>query len=169
MQRTPDDLRHFIDSHSIAATLVVPPAETPTVPAAAAAMGCTEDEIIKSVLFLIEDEVPPRPVLVIACGTARIDYRALAARFGVGRKRVRLAPAEVVLATLGYPAGGVPPFGHATAVPVLMDEAVARQEVVYGGGGDDQSLVRLTVAELRRVTGAELLAVAQPGADRATP
>lgn len=161
--RTPSDLQGYIDQHGIAAEIVFPPQETPTVPAAAEAMGCEPDQIIKSVLFLVEDGTSPRrrPVLVIACGTGRIDYKAVAARFGVNRKKVRLAPADVVLATLGYPAGGVPPFGHSTHVPVLMDEAVTRQKVVYGGGGDDRSLMRITVDELRRVTEAEVVAVCE--------
>lgn len=161
--RTPADLQAYIDAHGIAAELVFPAQETPTVPAAAEAMGCEPDQIIKSILFLVEDGTTPerRPVLVMACGTARIDYKALAARFGVNRKKVRLAAADVVLRTLGYPAGGVPPFGHRTAVPALMDEAVTRQAVVYAGGGDDRSLMRITVDELRRVTGAEVVEVCE--------
>ncbi|HBY98740.1 MAG TPA: EbsC protein [Chloroflexi bacterium] len=161
--RTPADLQHYITAHGITAEVVFPAQETPTVPAAAAAMGCEPDQIIKSVLFLVEDGTSSgrRPVLVIACGTARIDYKALAAHFGVSRKKVRLAPPHVVLETLGYPAGGVPPFGHITPVPVLMDEAVTRQAVVYGGGGDDRSLMRLTVDELRRVTRAAAVAVSE--------
>jgi prolyl-tRNA editing enzyme YbaK/EbsC (Cys-tRNA(Pro) deacylase) len=158
--QTPTDLQTYINTHHIAAEIVIPPQETPTVPAAAEAMGCDVDQIIKSVLFLIDDQAPapPRPVLVIACGTALINYKALSSRFGVGRKKIRLAPPDVVLTTLGYPAGGVPPFGHLTPVPVLLDEAVTRQQTIYGGGGDDHSLVHLTVAELMRVTQPEVLA-----------
>lgn len=161
--RASDDLKRYIKEHGITAEIVFPPHKTPTVPEAAAAVGCEPDQIVKSILFLVDYEEPVgrRPVLVIACGTARIDYKALAAHLGVGRKKVRLAPADVVLETLGYPAGGVPPFGHATPVPILMDQAVTRREIVYGGGGDDRSLVRMTVAELRRVTGAEIVSVCE--------
>lgn len=160
--RTPFDLRTYIAEQGIAAELVFPEQETPTVPAAAAAVGCAPEQIVKSVLFLVEDQgASPRPVLVIAAGTARIDYKALAAHFGVSRKRIRLASGDVVLQTLGYPAGGVPPFGHVNPVPVLMDERVTLQEIVYAGGGDDHSLLRLAVDELRRVTGAELVSVSE--------
>ena len=63
----------------------------------------------------------------------------------------------MVLDLLGYPAGGVPPFGHRTALPVIVDAAILdlRQRfdgVIFGGGGDDRTMMRLTVDELLRVT-----------------
>ena len=108
-------------------------------------------QIIKSLLFLVRDE----PVLVIASGETLVDRAVLAARYGVGKKQVKLADAETVLRLIGYPVGGVPPFGHVTRVPVLLDVAVQRWEVIYGGGGDDHTLLRIAPAELARVTEAE--------------
>ena len=108
-------------------------------------------QIIKSLLFLVREE----PVLVIASGDALVDRAVLAARYGVGKKQVKLADAETVLRLIGYPVSGVPPFGHVTRVPVLLDVAVQRWEVIYGGGGDDRTLLRIAPAELARVTGAE--------------
>jgi Cys-tRNA(Pro) deacylase len=125
--------------------------ETPTVSAAAAALGVAPAQIIKSLLFLVRDE----PVLVIACGDATVDRRALADRFGVGKKQIKLADAETVLRFLGYPVGGVPPFGHTNAVPVLLDRSVQAWDVVYGGGGDDHTLLRIAPDELARATNAE--------------
>ena len=79
--------------------------ETPTVPAAAAALGVATAQIIKSLLFMVRDQ----PVLVIASGETMVDRGILAARFGVGKKQIKLADAETVLRLTGYPAGGVPP------------------------------------------------------------
>src|SRR5512139_3034755 len=149
--RTPADLADFITSAGIAAELVPMEVETPTVPAAAAALGVAPAQIIKSLLFLVRDE----PVLVIASGDTLIDRRALADRFGVGKKQIKLANAETVLSILGYPVGGVPPFGYTTVVPVLLDRAVRTWDAIYGGGGDDHTLLRITPEELARVTNAE--------------
>ncbi len=52
------------------------------------------------------------------------DKGLLAERWGVGKKRVSLAPADVVLDLLGYAAGGVRPFGHRTALPVIIDAGI---------------------------------------------
>ncbi len=152
---TPADLADFIARQGIAAEPVPMTVETPTVPAAAAALGVAPAQIIKSLLFLVRD----RPVLVIASGTTLVDRRVLADRFGVGKKQVRLADAETVQAILGYAVGGVPPFGHTTAVPVLLDRATRAWDVIYGGGGDDHTLLRIAPEELARVTGAEWIAL----------
>ena len=132
----------------IAAELIPMTVDTPTVPTAAAALGVSTAQIIKSLLF----EIRADPLLVIAGGDALVDRRVLADRFGVGKKQVKLATAAAVLRCLGYPVGGVPPFGHITRVPVLLDRAIARWDVIYGGGGDDRTMLRLTPAELLRVT-----------------
>ena len=159
------DLQRFLDAHAIQAELLPDLGHTPTVPAAAQALGVEADQIVKTLLFLIEAPgADATPVVVISHGERRVDKGLLAARFGVSKKRVTLAPAEVVLATLGYPAGGVPPFGHLTPLPVIVDASVqalaARHAgVIFGGGGDDRTMLRLTVAEVLRVTGAEVLAV----------
>jgi Cys-tRNA(Pro) deacylase len=152
----PDDLACYLRESSIVAELLPMPVETPTVPAAAAALGVQPAQIVKSLLFLIRDE----PVLVIACGDTPVDRRALANRFGVGKKQIKLADAETVLARTGYAVGGVPPFGHRQPAPVLLDRAVRVWDVIYAGGGDDRTLLRITPDELARATSAEWIALA---------
>ena len=66
-----------------------------------------------------------------------------------------------MLDLLGYAAGGVPPFGHRTALPVIVDAGILNLRrrydgVIYGGGGDDRTMMKLTVDELLRVTGGEV-------------
>ena len=172
-QLTPADLQRYVAEQSIAATLITDIGDTPTVPAAAAALGVAPEQIIKTLLFLVEESkgdetsaqaVGPTLVVVISNGESRVDKRPLAEHFGVGKKRIKLAPASVVLEQLGYPAGGVPPFGHRTSVPVILDAAViqlaaSHNGVIFGGGGDDRTMLQLTVAELQRATQALVLAV----------
>lgn len=161
--RTPIDLAQTIQTAGIDAALVYPPHETPTVALAARALQCQEDQIIKSVLFLVRREAGEQPALVISNGTAAIDYRKLAAAWGVSRKGIKLASPTVVLATTGYPAGGVPPFGYPQPVETFVDQAVLRQPVVYGGGGDERTLLRITPQELVRVTGAHVIDAREAG------
>ena len=158
---TSETLALFIEQHAIAAVLVRPDRETPTVALAALALDCQTDQIVKSVLFLLRDGQQSAPVLVITNGTDAIDFRKLADLFQVGRKRIRLAPADVVLAQTGYPAGGVPPFGFLQPLPTYIDRRVFEEAVVYGGGGDDRTMLRITPAELLRVTGGQVVDVRQ--------
>ncbi len=131
---------------------VIPlPVHTPTVERAAEALGVTTDRIIKSLLFQAKGGAC---VLVIVAGTARVDPKKLAAV--TGKDRWRLAAPEVVQAVSGYPAGGTPPIGHASKVRVLMDTKAAALDVVYGGGGAVDCMLRVRVADIRRLTGAEM-------------
>lgn len=156
---TPADLERYISAQHIVAQLVRPAHETPSVALAAHAMGCREEQIVKSVLFLIKDGVPHQAALVITNGTAQIDYRKLATQLGVGRKRIRLASPEVVLALTGYPAGGVPPFGYPAPLLTLVDRHVLTETMVYAGGGDERTLLQITPQELLRATGAHVVDV----------
>jgi prolyl-tRNA editing enzyme YbaK/EbsC (Cys-tRNA(Pro) deacylase) len=74
---------------------------------------------------------------------------------GLSRKRVRLAGAAAVRAITGYPVGGVPPLGHPRRLRTLIDRRVLDQPEVFAGGGAVDALLRITPAEIVRVTGAE--------------
>jgi prolyl-tRNA editing enzyme YbaK/EbsC (Cys-tRNA(Pro) deacylase) len=158
---TPADLQATICELNIQARLISDIGATPTVPAAAEALGVEPDQIIKTLLFLIEQPGDPeriiQPVVVISNGESRVDTRPLADHFGVGKKRVKLAPTEVVIDLLGYPAGGVPPIGHRTKLPVILDASILATaggsgKPLYGGGGDDRTMMEIDVEELQAVT-----------------
>ncbi len=152
---SPRDLAQFISEQGVEAQLVPMDVETATVAQAAAALGVDPDQIIKTMAFSVRDQV----FLVIAAGTHTVDSRVLADRFGVGKKQVKLADAETVRTATGYRAGGVPPIGHLLPLLVLIDRAVIRWSEVYGGGGDDRTLLRIAPSEIARVTHAEWLDV----------
>ncbi len=141
---------------------------TPSVEAAAQAAGISPQQVVKTLLFF----VARRPVVVITIGPQRVDYKALARHFGVGRKQVRLATPEQVQAHTGYPVGAVPPLGHAQpAAAVLMDPAVLEQPVVWAGGGSPNALLEIPSRALLAATAATLVALrrATPVGSETTP
>lgn len=148
----PDNLKAFIEDQGIQAEIVYPGAPTPTVPAAAEALGVDANQIVKSVVFLVDG----KPFLVYGCGTQRVDSRKLAQRLNISRKKVRLANAEQVLDLTGYAVGTVPPVGLKTPMPAFLDPAVQDYEIVYAGGGGINALLKLTSAELLRASKAEI-------------
>lgn len=155
---TVSDLRAYITTHNIPAELIFPPTATPTVEDAARAMGVHPDKIIKSVLFIIRRL---EPLLVIANGVRHIDQRVIASRLGIGKKQVKIAKPDEVLTWTGFPAGGVPPFGHLQLLPTWIDPGVLEQEMIFGGGGQDDILLRMQAADLLSVVDAELVPVCQ--------
>ena len=151
MDRT--DLQTFIDDQQIQATILPLIEHTLTVGDAARALAVNTDQIIKSLVFHIEG----KPLLVINNGLARVDRRKLAAHLGVGRKKVKFASPDTAFTLTGFVVGSMPPFGHKQKLPTLVDTAVTRLDIIYGGGGDIDAMMRLTSKELLRVSQAEVV------------
>ncbi len=156
---TPIHLQAYLDENHIPAEIIFPSSPTPTVEAAAKVMGVDPDQIVKSVVFLVDE----RPFLVIACGMRRVDPRKLAQRLQINRKLVVLADAEQVLALTGYPVGTVPPIGLKTPMPVYMDPTVQQYETIYAGGGGLNALLKIKSADLREVSKAEVVSLQHEG------
>jgi prolyl-tRNA editing enzyme YbaK/EbsC (Cys-tRNA(Pro) deacylase) len=150
---TTSDLAEFIRGHGIQAEILHLPVETPTVEAAAQALGTSPDRIVKSLLFLVDRS----PVLVIARGMSLVSRRRLASQFHLSPKRVKLADPGTTLATTGYPVGALPPFGHASPLPTLLDLQVLAGDEVFAGGGSAFALLRVRAQEIARVTCATTL------------
>jgi Cys-tRNA(Pro) deacylase len=137
-------------------------ADTPTVDRAAAVVGTTPEQIVKTLLFLVNDE----PLLVVARGPENVDRRAIGRYMQVGRKKVSLADPAAVLSITGYPVGALPPFGHRTSIRTIVDGKVADLPLIYAGGGSARALMRMDPAELLRVCRAEVVDVrARPRPD----
>lgn len=156
---TSSDLQRYIEDQGIEASILALAQPTPTVVAAAEALGVETGRIIKSLLFMIKDE----PLLVIASGESPIDRRKLASYLNVGRGRVKFASADKAFEVTGFVVGSMPPFGHRVKLRTVLDEAVAGLDAVYGGGGDINAMMRVSSSELMRVTGAEMVSVSEAG------
>jgi prolyl-tRNA editing enzyme YbaK/EbsC (Cys-tRNA(Pro) deacylase) len=149
-------LARFLAESGLDAELVRPGASMPTVERAAAALGVGPRQIVKSVVFQHKKD-PSRVCLAIVPGDSRVERTQVAAVLGLGR--LKLASPAVVLAAVGFPVGGVPPVGHRTRLPVVLDPVVLEQELVYGGGGDEESMLRIRPQDIVRSTGATVASV----------
>jgi prolyl-tRNA editing enzyme YbaK/EbsC (Cys-tRNA(Pro) deacylase) len=147
------DLRDFMRANEIAGEILHLEVPTPTVEAAAVAVHADPGQIIKSILFMVNEN----PVLVIACGMSTISRRVIADLYGVGKKRIKLANAELVLEISGYEVGAMPPFGHQQPLTTLIDSKVLDLPEAYAGGGEENALLRLNPREILKTTGAIVL------------
>jgi prolyl-tRNA editing enzyme YbaK/EbsC (Cys-tRNA(Pro) deacylase) len=154
----PADLQAYLEANQIQGELLQLSNPTPTVETAAEAVGAQPEQIVKSILFLVEGQ----PVLAITCGTSYVERRAISLRFGVGRKKVKLAAPEIVAEATGFLVGAMPPFGHRQPLRTLIDLRVLEKPVVYAGGGSDYTLLRLDPGTILQVTQGEVLDLITP-------
>ena len=105
------------------------PEGTKTAADAAAAIGVTVGQIVKSLVFGVDSEI----VMALVSGSNQLDEKKLALAAG-GAKCSRV-DADAVRAATGYPIGGVPPFGHSTQLRVFVDPDLLQYDEVWAAAG----------------------------------
>jgi len=146
-----------LDARGLDIKVVEFTASTATAIEAAAAAGCELGAIVKSLLFLVDGQ----PTLVLVAGDRMADHKKLAARFDVGKKRVKLADAETVLHVTGYEIGGVPPVGHNSALLTVVDESLGRFETVWAAAGAHNAVFPIAFAKLIEITGGQVATITE--------
>jgi prolyl-tRNA editing enzyme YbaK/EbsC (Cys-tRNA(Pro) deacylase) len=126
------------------------PAGTRTAVDAARAVGCEVGQIVKSLVFVAGG----RPVVALVSGANRLDEKRLGA---VAGEPVLKADAETARTATGYSIGGVPPFGHATEIPVFMDRDLLGYELVWAAAGRPDSVFEIAPDRLRDLSGAAVV------------
>ncbi|MBR4724078.1 MAG: YbaK/EbsC family protein [Clostridia bacterium] len=117
-----------------------------TVSEAASAIGCSENEIAKTLSFIVDDN----PILIVASGNARIDNKKFKEEF---LQKAKMIPFEDVERYIGHSVGGVCPFGINEGAEVYLDNSLKNFDTVYPACGSSNSAVKLTLNELETASG----------------
>jgi prolyl-tRNA editing enzyme YbaK/EbsC (Cys-tRNA(Pro) deacylase) len=131
------------------------PEGTRTAPDAARAIGCAVDQIVKSLVFMADEQ----PVVALLSGANRLDPDRLAT--ATGASATRRADGNEARAATGFAIGGVPPFGHAGRVTVLVDRNLLAHEVVWAAAGLPDAVFAISPADLVRVSGGQVCDLAE--------
>ena len=123
------------------------PEGTKTAADAAAAIGVTVGQIVKSLVFGVDGEI----VMALVSGSNQLDEKKLAAAAG-GAKCARV-DADAVREATGFPIGGVPPFGHSTQLRVFVDPDLLQYDEVWAAAGTWNDNFGAAPADIVRVAG----------------
>jgi len=140
-------IQEALDAFGVGLAVKEFPASTRTAADAAATIGCTVEQIAKSLIFRGKDS--DRPVLVIASGANRVDEKKVKAVLG---EAIGKADAEFVREKTGFSIGGVPPVGHAVPPEVLIDRDLMALGEIWAAAGTPFAVFRLDPETLRRIT-----------------
>lgn len=110
------------------------PEGTRTAEDAARAIGVAVGQIVKSLVFLADG----KPIVCLVSGSNRVDTARLAG--AIGATKIDRADADAVRDATGYAVGGVPPFGHATDIPVYCDRELLAYDIVWAAAGTPKSV-----------------------------
>ena len=123
------------------------PEPAPSAAAAAAQLGCEAGAIANSLVFAADGA----PLLVMTSGAHRVDTARVAAL--IGADVVARADARSVRAWTGQAIGGVGPVGHPAPIQTLVDNWLAKYNVVWAAAGHPHTVFPTSFAELVRMTG----------------
>ncbi|HLG65641.1 MAG TPA: YbaK/EbsC family protein [Ktedonosporobacter sp.] len=113
---------------------------------------------LKTIVFKIKHS---SWILAALRGEDSVDYRKLAAAFGVKRDDIIRPSAEEIEASLGYEIGGVCPIPVQPDMEVVVDSNALKMEQVYCGSGRNDRTLEIKLQDLLRLSQARVLPLAR--------
>lgn len=124
------------------------PEGTRTAEDAARAVGCDVAAIVKTLVWIVDDE----PVIAMVSGANRVDPAKLAA--AAGGATARRADANEAREVTGFAVGGTPPFGHARPLRMFVDPPLLALPEVWVAAGTPTTVFSVEPGALAAATGA---------------
>jgi prolyl-tRNA editing enzyme YbaK/EbsC (Cys-tRNA(Pro) deacylase) len=151
MPKSIDRVRDYFRSNALDIEIRELPDSTRTAQLAADAVGCELGQIVKSLVFVLDER---DTVLALVAGDRRADPFKIAR--ALRASTVRIANANEVRSRTGFAIGGVAPFAHTSdgIHAKLFDESLLRFETVWAAAGTPHSVFPISRARLVELTGA---------------
>ena len=118
---------------------------------AADALGCTVDQIAKSIIF--RGEVSGQAILFLTAGGNRVDAARASELAG---EALGKADADLVRAQTGFAIGGVAPLGHLTPIRAFFDPRLLDFPVVWAAAGTPYHVFPAEPQVLAQACGAQV-------------
>ena len=133
MHPTAAKVQERLAARGLEVEVQVLPDSTRTAAEAAAACGCEVGQIVKSLVFLVDAE----PTMVLCAGDRRvtaIDGRPVTA--------------DEARDATGFAIGGIPPLGHDSDLPTIVDESLRRFDRVWCAAGTPHAVFETGLEDL---------------------
>ena len=154
LSRSSRRIQDALASLGTAFEVVELPSSTRTAVEAATAIGCSVEQIAKSIVFrTVKDK---KPVMVIASGVNRVNEARIADVVG---EPIEKADAAYVREKTGFVIGGVPPIGHAEPIYTIIDEDLLKLGEVWAAAGTPNAVFKLSATSLLELTAGTLLSI----------
>ncbi|MBF7052190.1 Cys-tRNA(Pro) deacylase [Halomonas sp. KAO] len=123
---------------------------------AARALGLSVDEVFKTLLARLDDG---RLAVAIVPVSSQLDLKALAR--AAGARKAQMAEGEEAQRATGYVLGGISPLGQKRRLPTFLDASAEALASMHVSGGRRGLEICLAPADLLRLTGGRLAALAR--------
>ncbi|WP_288939536.1 YbaK/EbsC family protein [uncultured Roseovarius sp.] len=117
---------------------------------AADLVGCSVDQIAKSIIF--RGDMSGEAVLFITAGGNQVNADRAATLAG---EPLGKADATLIRAQTGFAIGGVSPVGHLTPPRAFLDPRLMEFETVWAAAGTPRHVFSIAPVDLQRISGAQ--------------
>jgi len=149
-----ESVRAFFAEHAPDISVIETAQSSATVMLAAEAFGVPPSHIAKTLSLRVGEQV----LLVVTCGTARLDNKKARAAFG---GKPRMLNADEAYEATGHRVGGICPFGLKSPLPVYCDVSLKAFDEVVPAAGSGNSAVRISPQRMAELTNAQWVDVCE--------
>jgi Cys-tRNA(Pro) deacylase len=128
---------------------------TRTAEEAAAAIGVTVGQIVKSLVFLSGSQA----ILALVSGQSRASRQKLATL--TGAESVVQPDADTVRRLTGFSIGGIPPVGHTSRLHTFCDPGLLQYSVVWAAAGTPHAVFSISPSQLVALCEAQVADICQ--------
>ena len=107
---------------------------------------------VKTMVVAAQGQDGARPILCGLQATARLDIKKVAALLGLSRSKVVMMSPDTAENVLGMPRGAIGLIAPYSAPHVILSQFFERQPYVCFGVGRNDRTLKISVADLRKVT-----------------
>ena len=147
-------LKSFLDANSVPYE-IIPHARTYTAQGTAASAQISGQELVKSVMVSGDGE----HTLVATTANRRINLEKLRKVLELDEVHLEREDEFMDLFKDCEP-GAMPPFGNLYGIPMVVDESVYEDEEIAFNAGDHASLIKINLADFKRLVKPRIAAVA---------
>jgi Cys-tRNA(Pro) deacylase len=147
-------VQDILQTRGFSCQVIELPNSTRTAKEAAQAVGCSVEQIVKSLVF--KGKHTNKAVLVVASGPNRVNEQRLSELLG---EPIEKAAADFVRQHTGFVVGGVPPLGHTEPLPTFIDEDLLQYAEIWAAAGTPHAVFQLTPSDLQTMTGGQVVSV----------
>jgi len=138
-------VENHLKKFNLTKNIIILDKSSATVPLAAKALNCREEEIAKTMSFLANDDY----IVIVMPGNRKIDNKKYKEAF---KTKAKMVPTQDLEEKIGHVMGGVCPFGLKKGVKVYLDISLKNYQEVYPAAGEANAAIKLTLKELEETT-----------------
>lgn len=156
---TINNVTRLLDQRHIQYQAFEVPAEKLGARETASLLGIDPALVYKTIV--VTRDKPKKPLLVVVPGDSVVDLKLVAA--AVGEKKVYLPTEREAEAMTGLQAGGISPLALLNkGFRVLIDDSARQHGSIHVSGGQRGLNIKLSVADLEKLTSAQIAGVSRP-------